>query len=124
LTGKIRKDARPSDARLGQREIPIYKDYFTDRAFAIVELLRQSAATLGVSPAALALAWQLAKPEITSVIIGARTPAQLEGNLAACEVAITPEINARLEQATAPPPEYPGSMITWIQRGLDPRERR
>lgn len=124
LTGKIRKDARPSDARLGQREIPIYKDYFTDRAFAIVEVLRQCAATLEVTPAALALAWQLAKPEITSVIIGARTAAQLEDNLAACEVAITPEIAARLEEATAPPPEYPGSMIAWIQRGLDPSEKR
>jgi 1-deoxyxylulose-5-phosphate synthase len=124
LTGKIRKDARPSDARLGQREIPIYKDYFTDRAFAIVEALRQCAATLEVTPAALALAWQLAKPEITSVIIGARTAAQLEDNLAACEVAITPEIAARLEEATAPPPEYPGSMIAWVQRGLDPSEKR
>jgi len=124
LTGKIRKDARPSDARLGQREIPIYKDYFTDRAFAIVEVLRQCAATLEVTPAALALAWQLAKPEITSVIIGARTAAQLEDNLAACEVAVTPEIAARLEEATAPPPEYPGSMIAWIQRGLDPSEKR
>ena len=124
LTGKIRKDARPSDARLGQREIPIYKDYFTDRAFAIVEVLRQCAATLEVTPAALALAWQLAKPEITSVIIGARTATQLEDNLAAREVAITPEIAARLEEATAPPPEYPGSMIAWIQRGLDPSEKR
>ena len=124
LTGKIRKDARPSDARLGQREIPIYKDYFTDRAFAIVEVLRQCAATLEVTPAALALAWQLAKPEITSVIIGARTASQLEDNLAAREVAITPEIAARLEEATAPPPEYPGSMIAWIQRGLDPSEKR
>jgi aryl-alcohol dehydrogenase-like predicted oxidoreductase len=124
LTGKIRKEARPSDARLGQRDIPIYKDYFTDRAFAIVDVLRRCAASLEVSPAALALAWQLAKSEITSVIIGARTVAQLEDNLDACAVAITPEVGASLEEATAPSPEYPGTMIAWIQRGLDPHEKR
>jgi len=69
-------------------------------------------------------AWQLAKPEVTSVIIGARTAAQLEDNLAACEVAISPEVAALLEEVTAPSPVYPGSMIAWVQRGLDPSEKR
>ena len=123
LTGKIRRDSKPSDARLGQREIPIYKDYFTERAFAIVDVLRNCAATLEVTPAALALGWQLAKPEITSVIIGARTAAQLEENLAAVKVALDPQVAARLEEASAPPREYPGSFIAWIQRGLDPTEK-
>ena len=124
LTGKIRRDSKPSDARLGQREIPIYKDYFTERAFAIVDVLRDCAATLEVTPAALALGWQLAKPEITSVIIGARTAAQLEENLAAVKVALDPQVAARLEEASTPPREYPGSFIAWIQRGLDPTEKR
>jgi aryl-alcohol dehydrogenase-like predicted oxidoreductase len=123
LTGKIRRDSKPADARLGQREIPIYKDYFTERAFAIVDVLRDCAATLEVTPAALALGWQLAKSEITSVIIGARTTAQLEDNLAAVKVAIDPQVAARLEEASAPPREYPGSFIAWIQRGLDPMEK-
>lgn len=123
LSGKITKESRPSDARLGQREIPIYKDYFTDRAFAIVDVLRDCAASLAVKPAALALAWQLAKPEISSVIIGARTSAQLDDNLAACQVEITPEVLARLDEATALTDEYPNSMIAWIQRGLDPRAK-
>jgi aryl-alcohol dehydrogenase-like predicted oxidoreductase len=43
--------------------------------------------------------------------------------LAACEVAITAEVAASLEEATAPSPEYPGSMIARVQRGLDPREK-
>ncbi|MBI2962542.1 MAG: aldo/keto reductase [Deltaproteobacteria bacterium] len=124
LTGKIQRGSRPPDARLGQRDIPIYKDYFTDRAFAIVDVVRESASALGVTPAALAIAWQLAKPEISSVIIGARTRSQLDDNLAAGDVAITPEILDRLEQATAPAPEYPGAFLAWVQRGLDPGERR
>jgi len=124
LTGKIRRDSRPADARLGQREMPFYKDYFTDRAFAIVDVLKECARSLETEPAALAIAWQLAKPEITSVIIGARTAAQLDANLASTEVVIPAEILARLDEVSAPPPEYPGSFIAWIQRGLDPAERR
>ena len=124
LTGKIERDSRPSEARLAQRDIPIYKDYFTERAFAIVDVLRQCAQDLGITPAALALAWQLGKPEIASVIIGARSLAQLDGNLAALAVSIPPETLARLEEVTAPPPEYPASFIAWIQQGLDPGARR
>jgi aryl-alcohol dehydrogenase-like predicted oxidoreductase len=124
LTGKISRDSRPGDARLGQRDMPFYKDYFTDRAFAIVEVLKQCARSVGTEPASLAIAWQLAKPEITSVIIGARTTAQLDANLAATELAVPSDILSQLDEVSAPSPEYPGSFIEWIQRGLDPTERR
>jgi len=124
LTGKITRESRPSETRLGQREVPIYKDYFTERAFAIVDVLVACAKELGVKPAALALAWQLAKPEISSVIIGARTTLQLDDNLAARDVTIPPQVLARLEHATAIEDEYPSSMIAWIQRGLDPHAKR
>ena len=123
LTGKISKEFRPSEARLGQREVPIYKDYFTDRAFAVVDVLRAAAKDAGMKPAVLALAWQLAKPEISSVIIGARTIAQLDDNLEASGAAIPPAIYERLEEATRPAEEYPNSMISWIQKGLDPRAK-
>ncbi len=124
LSGKITRENRPEGARLSQREIPIYRDYFRDRAFAIVDVLRECAKALDTTPAALALAWQLTKPEITSVIIGVRRPAQLEGNLAACGVTLTAEVLAKLEQATALEAEYPGTMIGWIQRALEPREKK
>jgi aryl-alcohol dehydrogenase-like predicted oxidoreductase len=124
LTGKISRDSRPADARLGQREMPFYQDYFTDRAFAIVDVLKECAHALETEPAPLAIAWQLAKPEITSVIVGARTAAQLDVDLASTEVVISPEILSRLDEVSAPPPGYPGSFIDWIQRGLDPTERR
>ena len=123
LTGKITRESRPPESRLGQREVPIYKDYFTERGFAIVDVLVSCAKELGVKPAALALAWQFTKPEISSVIIGARTIAQLDDNLAALEVTVTPQVLARLEEATALEEEYPNSMIAWIQRGLDPRSK-
>ena len=124
LTGKIRRDSRPSEARLGQRDLPHYRDYFTDRAFAIVDVLAECARAQQTTPAALAIAWQLAKPEISSVIIGARTREQLDDNLAGCGVTLRPDVAERLEEATAPPAEYPGTFIGWIQRVLDPAERR
>ncbi|MGH7821361.1 MAG: aldo/keto reductase, partial [Candidatus Binatia bacterium] len=124
LTGKISKDSRPAETRLGQRDVPIYEDYFTDRAFAIVEVLREAAAALDTTPAALALAWQLVKPEITAVIIGARTVTQVEDDLKACDVVTTPEVLAELDAATAPAAEYPGPFIEWVQRGLEPREKK
>jgi len=124
LTGKITREHRPSEARLGQREIPLYRLYFTERAFQIVDELVACAKEIGATPAALAIAWQLAKPEITSVILGARSIEQLDGTLAATSVEVPPAIQSRLDAATAPEQEYPAVMIDWIQQQLDPAARR
>ena len=92
-----------------------------ERGFGIVDVLVECAREAGCTPAQLALAWQLAKPEVTSVIIGARTRAQLDDNLGATEVAIPPAVAARLEEATRPEPEYPGAFIDFIQGWLGNR---
>ena len=63
----------------------------------------------------------LEKPEITSVIIGARNLAQLEDNLGATAVHVSPEIMTRLEDATRIAPEYPGVFIDFIQAWLGNR---
>lgn len=65
-----------------------------------------------VSPARVALAWLLARPGITSVIIGARTDEQLADNLAAAELELSDEDIARLEAVSRPPLTYP----YWHQR--------
>jgi aryl-alcohol dehydrogenase-like predicted oxidoreductase len=41
-----------------------------DRAFAIIDVLREIAARTGASPSQIALAWLLAQPAVTSVITG------------------------------------------------------
>ncbi|MGH7802910.1 MAG: aldo/keto reductase, partial [Candidatus Binatia bacterium] len=124
LTGKITREHRPTEARLGQREIPIYRLYFTERAFRIVDELAACAKEMDTAPAALAIAWQLAKPEITSVILGARSIEQLDGTMAATALEVPSTIQARLDAATEPEPEYPNVMIDWIQGQLDPAARR
>jgi len=118
LTGKISRDHRPPESRLAQRDLPLYHFYFNERAFGIVDVLVECAREAGCTPAQLALAWQLAKPEVTAVIIGARTRAQLEDNLAATAVTVPPEVAARLKEATGLEPEYPGAFIDFIQRWL------
>jgi diketogulonate reductase-like aldo/keto reductase len=51
---------------------------------------------------------------VTSVIIGAKTIAQLDDNLAAADLRLTPEDMARLDEVSALPPEYPGWV--WAQQ--------
>jgi aryl-alcohol dehydrogenase-like predicted oxidoreductase len=121
LTGKITRQSRPSDARLAQRDMPHYRAYFTEQAFTVVDALKQLASEIGRSPGQLAIAWQLAKPEVSAVILGARTRAQLDENLFAGEMQLPAEIIERLDALTALPPEYPNQFIDMVQHWLQPR---
>jgi aryl-alcohol dehydrogenase-like predicted oxidoreductase len=112
---------RPPDSRLATRDMEFYKMDFTERSHRIVDVLRPAAAEAGCTPAQLAIAWQLAKPEVTSVILGARSLAQLDDTLAAAETSIPEEVLARLDGASAIPPEYPNAFIDTIQRWLGNR---
>lgn len=82
-----------------------------DRAWPCVAEMRAIAAVRNVSVAQIALAWLLAKPHVTSVIIGAKRIDQLDDNLAAVNVVLTEDELARLDAVSALPPSYPGWMI-------------
>lgn len=102
LSGKYRRDMpAPEGSRLAA-----WKDTMRrldrDGKWRVVEALAACAQELGTSPATLALAWALAKPGMTSVIIGARTVDQLAANLAADALVVPPEILARLDEASKP----------------------
>jgi diketogulonate reductase-like aldo/keto reductase len=60
------------------------------------------------SPARISLAWLLAKPVVTSVIIGAKRLHQLQDNLAAVDLRLTEDEIKLLDKVSALPPEYPG----------------
>jgi aryl-alcohol dehydrogenase-like predicted oxidoreductase len=112
LSGKYR---RGQDAPPGSRhatewdEPPIYD---ADRLYDTIEVLVETAEARGVSPAQVALAWLLARPGVTSVIVGARTEKQLADNLAAASLELTEDERARLEEVSRPPLIYPH----WHQR--------
>ena len=83
----------------------------TDRAWPVVEAMRKIGDARGVSVARVALAWVLAKPFVTSVIIGAKTQEQLDDNLAAAQLELTAEEVKALDAVSDLPPEYPGWMF-------------
>jgi aryl-alcohol dehydrogenase-like predicted oxidoreductase len=99
-----------------------------DRARACVEVMREIAEPRGLNIAQIALAYVLAKPFVTSVIIGARRMDQLNENLAAAGIELSCEDLARLDEVSALSPEYPGWMLdrqgpTRIPQAFKPKEQ-
>src|SRR5262249_44069176 len=113
LTGKYRRDARPSGAtRLGEnpkRGVEAYDGRSRQaRTWDVLAAVEQIAAARGASMAQVALAWLVDRPGVSSVILGARTLPQLEDNPGAAALRLTPEEAARLDEASDPEPaDYP-----------------
>jgi aryl-alcohol dehydrogenase-like predicted oxidoreductase len=72
-----------------------------DRTLASVQLLRPIAAELGLTMAQLALAWVLRRREVTSAIIGATRPEQVEENCKASGVVLPAEVLPRIDEVLA-----------------------
>ena len=109
LTGKYRPDDKgPAGARRASYDFPVVDK---PRAYRCVDAMRPIAERLQVSVAQVALAWLLAKPQVTSVIIGARSMDQLKDNIAASSVNLSPEDMAVLDAVSTLPAEYPGWML-------------
>jgi aryl-alcohol dehydrogenase-like predicted oxidoreductase len=106
LSGKYRRGKGPEESRQlsGWDEPPVRDE---DWLYDIVDVLVEVAEGRGASPAQVALAWLLARPAVTSVIVGARTTEQLADNLGAADLTLTDEEQARLEQVSRPPLLYP-----------------
>ena len=109
LSGKYTRDNLGDVAnRLsGFDAIPFDKE----KGFALLDLLRAIAEAHDASVAQVSLAWLLAKPVVSSVILGASKLGQLDDNLAAAELALTAEEVARLDATTKPVPSYPGWVV-------------
>jgi len=89
----------------------------------VLAAMREVAKAHDCSVARVALAWQLTKPFVTSVIIGAKKPDQLKDNLAAVDLELAPEEVATLDEVSALPIEYPGWMIPFQNRDRTPSMR-
>lgn len=90
------------------------------RAFKCVEAMRPIAQAHGASVARVALAWTLQQPGITSVIIGAKSTAQLADNIAAADLVLSDSELATLDEVSKLPAEYPGWMIAFQRRDREP----
>jgi aryl-alcohol dehydrogenase-like predicted oxidoreductase len=118
LSGKFEPDKKgPADARRASFDFPPVD---MERLPGVLTALGRVARETDASVARVALAWQLTKPFVTSIIIGAKKLEQLTDNLAATELRLSPDQLALLDQASALPPEYPGWMVGF-QNSRDPR---
>jgi aryl-alcohol dehydrogenase-like predicted oxidoreductase len=109
LSGKFGPGSNgPEGARRAAFDFPPVEK---DRAWACVAAMREIAAAKDASVARVALAWILAKPFVTSVIIGAKTIEQLDDNLAAASLSLSADEMATLDEVSALPREYPGWML-------------
>ena len=73
--------------------------------------MRPIAEARGVSVAQIALAWLLHRRVVSSVIIGANRPDQLDDNIAAAAIELTADELDRLDEVSRLPREYPGWMF-------------
>jgi aryl-alcohol dehydrogenase (NADP+) len=104
LSGKHRREGGPTAGTrftLGTAAKRYQERYWHEREFETVEALRALAAEAGMSMVQLALAWVLAHPAITSPIVGASRPGQLDDAAAAIGKTLDPGLKTRLDELTA-----------------------
>jgi aryl-alcohol dehydrogenase-like predicted oxidoreductase len=111
LSGKFsRTNQKPADSRRSEFDFPLVDK---ERTWKILDVIAPIAKAHGCSAARISLAWLLAKPVVTSIIIGAKRLDQLGDNLAAVATKLTPDEIKQLDDVSALPPEYPGWMLPW-----------
>ena len=100
LTGKYRA---AEDAAKSARGKSTTSKYLNDRGLRILAALDGVGAELNATAAAVAIAWLLARPSVTSPIASATSLAQLDQLLAAARLELPPTAIARLDAASAEP---------------------
>jgi aryl-alcohol dehydrogenase-like predicted oxidoreductase len=118
LSGKVTRDnaAADGDARRSKFNFPPVN---LERAYDVIDVMQEVAKRRGATVAQVALTWQLHKPFVTSVIIGAKKISQLKDNLGAADLKLDAEDMKQLDEASKLPAEYPGWMF-----GMQGSDRR
>lgn len=104
LSGKHNKEAGPEEGSrftLGTAAQRYQDRYWHEGMFETVEAIRPLAAEAGMSLPQLAVAWVLANAAITSPIVGASRPEQLDDTLAAADAPLPGDIKQRLDELTS-----------------------
>ncbi|MEV6850234.1 aldo/keto reductase [Actinoplanes sp. NPDC051411] len=104
LTGKYRRTGG-GEGRLGDPDIG-------ERDWQVIDAVREVAEGLGRPMAQVALNWAATQPGISSLVIGASGPGQLDGNLAALDFVIPEDARRRLDEASTPDVPKLYSMFT------------
>lgn len=109
LSGKYGRDRSGED---GSRRVNFdFPPVDLDRAYPVIDAMRKIADARSCSVAQIALAWVLHQPQVTTIIIGAKRPDQLDDNLAAVNIKLSADELATLDEVSALPIEYPAWMF-------------
>jgi len=122
LSGKYsRTNSAPAGTRFA--EAGAFVPFDKEMGYRVVEVLTEVAGRHGVSPARTALSWVLGRPAVSSVIIAARTPSQLEDNIRAVDLRLSEEDVRLLDAASDPGIPYPKWMVLQLDTAEDPRSK-
>jgi aryl-alcohol dehydrogenase-like predicted oxidoreductase len=116
LSGKYAKNQPPPPGVRLEKWKERFADYDSERGWRTLDAVHAIAREKGTTPAAVSLAWLLAKPTVTSVIFGARSIEQLDDNLKAADVRLTIDEVKTLDDASAFEVGYPYKFIANIQK--------
>ncbi|MEU3986691.1 aldo/keto reductase [Streptomyces sp. NPDC026672] len=109
LSGRFSRDNQnPEGARRSDFDFPVVDK---ERAWNVLDVLGPIAEAHDCSPARIALAWLLAQPAVTSVLVGAKRLGQLQDNLAAADITLSEDELRALDEVSRLPLEYPGWML-------------
>ncbi|MDZ4068113.1 MAG: aldo/keto reductase [Tabrizicola sp.] len=119
LTGKYPRNGQSAEGtrHAGFDMMPID----LDRGYRVLDVLQTIAAAHNASPAQIALAWLLAKRQVSSILLGASKAEQLADTLKASQIKLSDEQMTQLEAASAPPALYPA---WFIERFADRRTEK
>jgi aryl-alcohol dehydrogenase-like predicted oxidoreductase len=110
LSGKYHPGEKPREGRLAMMPDETEESWLRrskERNWAILQVVDDVAQAHRATQSQVALAWLLRQPAVCSVIIGVRTLAQLDDNLAAGRLSLSEEELARLSQVSEPDDPYP-----------------
>ena len=110
LTGKYAPGQRQVEGSRSDEGWAYPQRFFAANADETLQVLLETAKSVGCSPAQIALRWALDQPGITSVIVGARTAEHLADNLQATDCSLDGEARSRLDQVSSLPDRYPEAM--------------
>lgn len=110
LSGKFDRKGKPAEGRRVNFDFPPLNK---ERAYAVIEAMRELARDIGCTVPQIAIAWLLHQKVVTSVIVGAKRIDQLSETLGSVNVSLSNDHLSALAAVTELSPEYPGWMLAF-----------
>jgi aryl-alcohol dehydrogenase-like predicted oxidoreductase len=120
LAGKYSRE-NPAPAGTRFAEAGQFVPFDKEKAYRVIDVLKDVAGRHNVSASTVALAWLVGRPAISSVIIAARKPEHLEDNIRAVDLQLSAEDLRQLDSVSDPGTPYPKWMVLQLDTAEDPR---